>query len=112
MTQSGPLATFSNWPRRHTVVALSCIAVFICYLDRVNISVAIIPMAQEMGWAADIQGLVLSSFFVGYALTQVIGGRLADRYGGKAILAIGVLVWSVATMLTPPAMAAGLAVTG
>ena len=98
------------WPRRYTLVALSCIAIFICYLDRINISVAIIPMSEELGWTPDKQGLALSSFFVGYLLTQILGGGLADKYGGKAVLAVGVLVWSVATMFTPPAAAAGFAI--
>lgn len=97
-------------PRRFVVVGLSCLAILICYLDRVNISVAIIPMSEALGWGADKQGLALSSFFIGYIATQIIGGRLADKHGGKAVLGIGVLVWSVATLLTPPAAAAGFAV--
>ena len=38
------------WPRRFTLVLLSFGAVFICYMDRVNMSVAIIPMSKELGW--------------------------------------------------------------
>lgn len=102
---ASPLA---NWPRRFTVVGLTVCAVFICYIDRVNISVAVIPMAKEFGWEPKTQGLVLSSFFAGYLLTQIIGGRLADRYGGKIVLGLGVLTWSLFTILTPPAAALGL----
>lgn len=36
------------------------------------------------------QGVVLSVFFGGYATTQILGGKLADRYGGKMVLAVGV----------------------
>lgn len=36
-----------------------------------NISVAIIPMAQDFGWSPTIAGLVQSSFFYGYLLSQV-----------------------------------------
>lgn len=100
----------AHWPRRYIVVFLTFLSVFICYIDRVNISVAIIPMAEEMNWSMSTQGMVLSSFFVGYLLLQIVGGRLADRYGGKVILGIGVLVWSVFTILTPPAAALGLTV--
>ncbi len=102
-------AVGERWPRRYTVVLLSFLAVFVCYIDRVNISVAIIPMAADMGWSPELQGRVLSSFFVGYLLLQVIGGRLADRYGGKAVLGAGVLLWSLFTALTPPAAQAGFA---
>ena len=96
--------------RRHQLVLLAFMAVFICYLDRVAISVAIIPMVETYGWNMSIQGLVLSSFFIGYLLTQVIGGRLADRYGGKAVLGFGVLIWSLFTLVAPPAAALGVTV--
>ena len=70
-------------------------------MDRVNISVAIIPMAPSSVGIRTTQGTVLSAFFVGYLATQVIGGRLADRFGGKVVLGIGVLSWSLFTLLTP-----------
>jgi ACS family sodium-dependent inorganic phosphate cotransporter len=91
------------WPRRYTVVALCFFSTFICYLDRVNISVAIIPMARHFGWGDVEKGLVLSSFFIGYIITQVLGGWLANRFGGKLILGFAVLWWSLFTILTPMA---------
>jgi ACS family sodium-dependent inorganic phosphate cotransporter len=100
----------AHWPRRHLVVLLAFASVFVCYIDRVNISVAIIPMAEDLGWSLATQGTVLSSFFLGYLLLQIVGGRLADRFGGKVVLAAGVLVWSLFTILTPPAAWLGLAV--
>jgi ACS family sodium-dependent inorganic phosphate cotransporter len=83
------------------MVLLCFFATFICYIDRVNISVAIIPMAREFGWSDTERGLVLSSFFIGYLVTQVLGGSLAARFGGKAVLGFGVLWWSLFTILTP-----------
>ena len=100
--------TTKRLPRRYMLVGLSCVAILICYLDRINISVAIIPMSEDLGWAPDKQGLALSSFFVGYLLTQIVGGGLADKYGGKIVLAVGVLVWSVATLFTPRLLLPGL----
>ena len=50
----------SQWPRRHLVVFLAFLSVFVCYIDRVNISVAIIPMAEDLGWGLGTQGTVLS----------------------------------------------------
>lgn len=79
-------------------------------MDRVSIAVAIIPMAGEYGWTRTVQGIVLSAFFVGYLGTQVLGGWLADRGGGKAILGYGVLLWSLFTFITPPAAAISLTV--
>lgn len=96
-------------PHRFTVIALCFAATFLCYIDRVNISVAIIPMAKQFGWDKTAQGTVMSAFFIGYLLTQVAGGWLADRFGGKPVLAGGVVVWSLFTALTPPAAAGGFA---
>ena len=65
-------------------------------------------MATQYGWDTQTIGLVQSSFFWGYLLTQVLGGVWADRYGGARVLGAGVLWWSVATALTPLAASAGL----
>ena len=97
-------------PKRHQLAFMAFLAIFICYIDRVAISVAIIPMADSYGWDLSTQGLVLSSFFIGYLLTQVVGGKLADRYGGKVVLGFGVLIWSLFTLVVPPAAALGLTV--
>jgi MFS family permease len=101
-------APAGGWRRRYTLVLLCSLATFICYIDRTNISVAIIPMAKQFGWAPERQGTVLSAFFVGYLLTQILGGRLADRFGGKLVLGCGVLLWSAFTMITPLAASFGL----
>ena len=102
------MISLANWQKRNTVVLFSFFAVFICYIDRVNMSVAIIPMAEDLGWGMQMQGTILSSFFVGYLLLQIVGGRLADRFGGKLVLGVGVLAWSLFTILTPPAASIGL----
>lgn len=43
----------------------------------------------------------MGSFFYGYVLTQVPGGRLAETFGGKYIYGIGVLITAIFTLLTP-----------
>ncbi|XP_053403523.1 sialin-like [Mercenaria mercenaria] len=47
------------------------------------------------------QGLILGSFFLGYALTQLPGGWLAGRYGGKKLCGWSMFACAVATLLTP-----------
>ena len=88
-------------PYRFKVVFLSFLAVFICYIDRVNISVAIIPMQQQFGWSESQVGIILGSFYFGYMISMTIGGYLADKYGGKKVLGIGLLIWSFFTVITP-----------
>lgn len=98
-----------RWPAHYTVVLLCFAAVFISYIDRTNISVASIAMQEEFSWTETTKGLVLSSFFVGYLVLQVASGTLANRYGGKLVLGVAVVWWSLFTVLTPPAARASLA---
>ena len=91
-----------------TTLALA-FAVATCYADRSNISTAIVAMKDGFGWDKFEEGLVLSAFFYGYGATQIVGGRWADRAGGKTTLGWGVAAWSAATALTPAAARAGIA---
>jgi MFS family permease len=97
------IAQTGGWPRRYTVIALLALASAICYIDRVNISIAIIPLAHDRGYDAATTGLILSSFFWGYIGPQMLGGWLADRFGGKHVLTVGVVLWTLGTLLTPAA---------
>jgi MFS family permease len=47
------------------------------------------------------QGLILGSFYIGYILTQLPGGMLAGKYGGKQLLGWCMLLCAVATIITP-----------
>ena len=88
-------------PYRFKVIFLSFIAVFICYIDRVNISVAIIPMQEQFGWSELQVGIVLGTFYVGYMISMTLGGYLADKYGGKKVLGYALIIWSLFTIITP-----------
>jgi MFS transporter, ACS family, solute carrier family 17 (sodium-dependent inorganic phosphate cotransporter), other len=92
-----------RWPTAYTVALLCCAAVFISYIDRSNISVAAVAMKEEFRWSETTKGIVLSSFFVGYILLQVVSALLANRYGGRKLLVVAVLWWSAFTVLTPAA---------
>jgi ACS family sodium-dependent inorganic phosphate cotransporter len=46
---------------------------------QVNMSVAVIPMAKDLGWSATDRGLVSSAFFWGYSLTQIPAGWVSTR---------------------------------
>ncbi|KAL3535926.1 hypothetical protein ACH5RR_004387 [Cinchona calisaya] len=92
---------WKNLPQRYKLVGTTSLAFVICNMDKVNLSVAIIPMSHQFGWNSSTAGLVQSSFFWGYALSQLPGGWLAKIFGGRKVLAVGVLAWSLATALVP-----------
>uniref|UniRef100_I1QR66 Major facilitator superfamily (MFS) profile domain-containing protein n=2 Tax=Oryza glaberrima TaxID=4538 RepID=I1QR66_ORYGL len=96
-----------RWPpweglaERYKLIGATSLAFVICNMDKVNLSVAIIPMSHQYGWNSSTAGLVQSSFFWGYALSQLPGGWLAKLFGGRRVLEIGVVAWSLATAIIP-----------
>ena len=58
-------------------------------------------------WSEPQQGLVLGSYFWGYLITQVPGGRLAEVYGGKWVFWVAVLINTFAVLLIPVCSMAG-----
>jgi len=74
---------------------------YVSLQDKVNISVAILAMSRDFGWSPTVSGIVLSSFFAGYMFTQIPGGYLVSRLGGRRVLPAGVSMWSLATAATP-----------
>ncbi|KFK26277.1 hypothetical protein AALP_AA8G225900 [Arabis alpina] len=106
-SDSEELSTEQNWPpwknvpERYKLIGATSLAFVICNMDKVNLSIAIIPMSHQFGWSSSVAGLVQSSFFWGYALSQLPGGWLSKIFGGRKVLEIGVFTWSFATALVP-----------
>ncbi|WP_342569932.1 MFS transporter [Paenibacillus sp. FSL R5-0749] len=69
-------------------------------LDRFVINYAIVGITQDLGLGASAQGIILSSFFLGYAIMQIPGGALADRFGYRKVILVSLFSWSVFTILT------------
>ena len=80
---------------RWRIVLLLFIAGFINYLDRSALSVAAPAVMQELHLSPANLGLVFSTFFIGYAVFNTIGGWAADRWGGKRVFSGAILMWSV-----------------
>ncbi|MBS0375380.1 MAG: MFS transporter [Proteobacteria bacterium] len=99
----------SRLPRRVLLVGLCSLAVFIAYTDRVNIAVAAVDMRLHFGWSLGDQGVVLASFYLGYLCCMLASGWCATRYGGRRVLGLAVIVWSLCTLLTPLAASLSLA---
>jgi len=64
-------------------------------------------VAESFKLSAREMGYVLSAFFVGYALMQVPGGLLADRFGIRVVTTVCITWWSIMTALTALAQSVG-----
>lgn len=64
-------------------------------VDRVSLSIAMPTIAREFQLTPATQGLILSSFFWAYALLQIPGGWLIDRYGPRRVIGWSTGLWGV-----------------
>jgi len=76
-------------------------------LDRVAMSVAIVPMSQEMDISDSVKGSISSFFSVGYGLGILPAGLLVSRLSPRLIMAGGICLWSFGTIATPFTIAQG-----
>lgn len=94
-------AYWESLPARYKLCVAGALAFVIGNMDKVNMSVAIIPMAEDFGWSPSTAGLIQSAFFWGYLLAQLPGGSLTAKLGGRRIMPGGVALWSVSTAAVP-----------
>ncbi|XP_045466330.1 probable anion transporter 4, chloroplastic [Harmonia axyridis] len=87
--------------RTSRIVALCSAANFINSADRVIMPIAIVPMTDIFQWSMHAQGWILSAFAGGYLTSQLLGSFWVNRLGAKNILICSVLLWSIATFVTP-----------
>jgi MFS transporter, ACS family, glucarate transporter len=96
-------------PIRWLILALLFLTSVVTYIDRVNISVTARHMMPAFGLTDQQMGWVFSSFVVGYALFQIPGGWLADRWGPRIVLTGALIWWSLCTAFTAIAATTRLA---
>jgi len=87
---------------RWTILGLLCLAFIAAYFDRQSLSSAVtLPAFKSYFKLSDIdRGVVLTGFFISYAVLMIPAGWLVDRYGSKRTLAAGFLIWSVTAAAT------------
>ena len=80
------------------VVPLLALAVFINYVDRGNLATAAPLIKDELHLSSTQIGLLLSAFFWSYMPGQLVAGWLAERINPYRTLALGLAIWSMATI--------------
>jgi sugar phosphate permease len=91
---------------RWYILGLISFMYLITYLDRVNISTAAPEISKEFGFDKITMGAIFSAFGWAYAMFQVPGGWLSDRFGARPVLAGVVAYWSIMTAATAAATGA------
>ena len=91
---------------RWYILLMISVMYLITYLDRVNIATAAPQISKEFGFDNITMGYIFSAFVLAYALFQVPGGWLSDRFGARTVLATIVAYWSIMTAATGLAFSA------
>ncbi|XP_065055793.1 sialin-like [Rhopilema esculentum] len=103
--------------KRNLIALLSFFGFFIVYCLRVDLSITLVAMTNqhtrvtlmgdewtaepEFDWDNKLQGNILGAFFYGYLITQIPGGYIAARFGGKNLFGLAIIMTSFLTLLTP-----------
>lgn len=120
------IASTSGGPYFWRVVIPTALVMLVCNMDRICMSVAVLPMAKLFEWSPSVQvsrylsalpslhpcshaatphtpmqGMVGAAFLWGYMATQLVGGRLADMYGGRRVIGGAIAFFSLASVLPP-----------
>jgi ACS family hexuronate transporter-like MFS transporter len=81
--------------QRWFVVGLLFLAGVINYLDRAALSIAAPLIQKDLDFSHAQMGIVFSSFFIGYALFNFVGGVLSDKIGAKKVFGASMGIWSI-----------------
>lgn len=87
----------SYWRRRVFIATWITYSTF--YLGRVNISIAIPGIIKDLGYSKTQLGMVLSCLFFAYAAGQFINGQLADKWGARRFISLGLIVSGILNIL-------------
>ena len=90
----------SSW---WNVGATLFVGLFVAYIDRTNLSVALPKLSSDLGFGganfAVMKSFALTIFLMGYACANVLGGFITRRFDPKTVVICCFAVWSVATIL-------------
>jgi MFS family permease len=95
----GPPRLFRIGPSSQVLIVV-CLMYLVMYIDRVNIATVAPRMSADLGLSNTQFGLAISAFSYPYALFQLIGGWVSDRFGPRRALMLSGLVVCVATACT------------
>lgn len=82
------------------MVVLLFFGLFINALDRTNISASATVIMKDFNINAATMGIILSSFFWAYLISNIPAGLLLDKFGPKWVYGISAIIWTIATAMT------------
>lgn len=97
-----------RWKSRHTILAVLFVTSIVSFMDRMVMSSVVPFIARDFGLTPLQSGILMSVFFAGYAIAQIPGGLLADRFGVRLVTTIAMLWWTAFAGATGAASGLGI----
>jgi MFS family permease len=92
--------SFPRISMTNQILAVMCLMYLVLYIDRVNIATIAPRMTTDLHLSNTQFGLAVSAFSFPYALFQLFGGWISDRFGARRTLAICGIIVCIATVST------------
>jgi len=87
-------------PSQWQLITLLTVVLMISYVDRGNLATAGPLIQKELGFDEVQFGKLASAFYLTYVLMMFPAGWATERFGAHRVLAVGVAIWALATLLT------------
>src|SRR5262245_35328527 len=116
-TQGDEMSTVAPDPRRWWALALLCGAFFMVILDASIVIVALPSIEADLGFSAAGLQWVISAYALTFGGLLLLGGRSADLLGRRRVFMVGILFFTLASLLcglawSPSALIAARAIQG
>ncbi len=97
--RAGAMPIVKRTHARFLILAMIFVVTSLNNADRATLSIAGSDMQKSLGLSAVQMGYLFSAFAWSYALAQLPGGWLMDRFGSKRTYAVSIFLWSSMTFL-------------
>lgn len=85
--------------RRWLILVVLCLSTLVLVIDNMVLTVAIPPLAADLGASAQDTQWILESYVLVFAGLLLTAGGLSDRYGRRRVMIIGLAVFGVASLV-------------
>ncbi|MFD9451546.1 MFS transporter [Streptomyces sp. NPDC059985] len=104
-------------PRRWLILIVLCLSTLVLVVDNMVLTVAIPPIAEDLGAGAEAIQWIIESYILVFAGLLLTAGSLSDRFGRRRVMIIGLVLFGIASLLaayaeSPAQLIAGRVVMG
>ena len=93
------VAAAANGRSRNLVLAAMIFAVAMTFIDQTIVSIAVPKIQTELGLTSTGVQWAVNGYLIAMAALFAFGGRLADTYGHRKMVTLGVLVFALASAM-------------